>query len=192
MCCRQSTVSPSAKRRLAVGKRHSKLSVNGALPTVRRRSADAQTADKRQVGRRFADSRSAHCRPSVGRQKATIVGAGSQARPRRQSRQPEWVRFQASPDRAGMETRPYDNRHSDFLDFPPKFFVFFRFFSCFSLFVFVFFVVQKPIFPKFLPQNRGSEMLKSVFCLTLRSAHPNPPLRRLKRDVNTLIPHKKD
>ena len=154
MCCRQSAVSPSAKRRLAVGKRHSKLSVNGALPTVRRRSADAQTADKGQVGRRFADSRSVHCRPSVGRQKATIVGAGVQARPRRQRRQPEWVRFQASPDRAGIETRPYDNRRFKILDFSPKIFCVFHVFSCFSLLQFSVFFASFRVFP----------MSKTLFC----------------------------
>ena len=42
--------------------------------------------------------------------------------------------FQASPDRAGMGTRPYDNRNRNFLDSPPKIFVFFVCFRFFSLF----------------------------------------------------------
>ena len=72
--------------------------------------------------------------------------------------------FQALPDRAGMGTRPYGNRHFIFLDFSPKNFRVFRPFSCFSLFLFVLFVVQNSISSKFPPQNSPSEMLKTLFC----------------------------
>jgi len=54
-----------------------------------------------------------------------------------------------------MGTRPYDNRHFKILDYSPKIFRFFRFFPFFSS-------SKNPIFPKFLPQNRGSELLKIV------------------------------
>jgi hypothetical protein len=65
--------------------------------------------------------------------------------------------FQASPDRAGMGTRPYDNRHFKILDFLSKNFRFFRFFPFFSL-------SQNSISLKILPQIHGSQLLKSLFC----------------------------
>ena len=136
--------------RLGVGRRRTNLSADGALTTRRRRTTEAQTADNRQGKRRFADAQTADNRQFVGGQTDSTVGAGSHARPRRRSRQPKWVRFQALP-----ETRPYDNPYFNFLDFSPKIFRFFVFFPCFSL-------SKNPIFPKFLPQNWGPKLLKSL------------------------------
>jgi len=53
-----------------------------------------------------------------------------------------------------MGTRPYDNRHFKNLDFSPKIFRFFRFFPFFPLF-------KNSISPKFLPQKKASELLKT-------------------------------
>jgi hypothetical protein len=63
--------------------------------------------------------------------------------------------FQASPDRAGMGTRPYDNRHFKNLVLLPKYLVFFVFFRSFRC-------PKNSISSKFLPQKRGSELLKSL------------------------------
>jgi len=150
-----SAVWLSVERRLGVGRRRTNLSADGALTTRRRRTTEAQTADKPIGRRRFADAQTADCRQFVGGQTDSTVGAGSHARPRRRSRQPKWVRFQASPDQAGMGTRPYDNPYFNFLDFSPKIFRFFRFFPFFSL-------SKNPISSKILPQNWGSELLKSL------------------------------
>jgi len=60
-------------RRLVVGSRRTNLSADGTLPTVRRRTAEAQTADKRQIKRHFADTQTADCRRFVGGQTNNVM-----------------------------------------------------------------------------------------------------------------------